>query len=334
MRRMLWILAMMMIGCVDVSNEATSTQAETSADADPCGGDPLLLDIGSGVAMSDVAHGVMFDIDATGIRRKVAWPTKGAWLVLDVNHNGRIDSGAELFGSASKAPGSVEALAAYDDNGDHVIDQSDPVFPALRVWIDKLRDGVSQPDELVSMAAAGVLMIDLRSGDFPPYVDAAGNRFLRASPMVMSSESVLPAWSVIPSGHTGPASAEDVCHPDPGPTFWRCYTTCYFRMKFFYEQLFPDAAYAICGGTGSRNLDGSPMPGAIPWSTWYAAGVGAWASRDSAVLESQTLCQRQPYQLYSPPLWDVQCEQSDRYGVWASQGGTPLFRTTCFKVTQ
>lgn len=332
-RHMLLILAV--TGCAGVSEEVTPvmTQAETTVDADPCGGDPLLLDIGSGVALSDVAHGVVFDIDATGIKRMVPWPTKGAWLVLDVNGNGRIDDGRELFGSASKAPGSVEALAAYDDNGDHLIDPSDAVFSNLRLWVDKNRDGVTQ-DELVPLSSVGIMVIDLRSGDFAPYVDAAGNRFLRASPMVTVSETVLPAWSVLPSGHTGPASAGDVCHPDPGQTFWRCYTACYFRMKFFYEQLFLDAAYAICGGEGGREVDGSPAPGAIPWSTWYAAGVGAWASRDSAVLEAQTLCKNAPFQFFSRQLWDVQCEQSDRYGVWASQGGTPLFRTTCYKVTQ
>lgn len=91
------------------------------------------------------------------------WPSAVTpWLARDVNGNGRIDDGAELFGSDTRLPSGrtavngFEALAALDDDGDGVVDARDAAFPSLLLWRDMDGDKRSTPDELEPLAQAGV----------------------------------------------------------------------------------------------------------------------------------------------------------------------------------
>jgi len=70
---------------------------------------------------------------------RTAWPAD-PWLVRDLNKNGKVDSGRELFGSFTMlksgklAKNGFEALAELDDNGDKVIDERDAAFASLLLW--------------------------------------------------------------------------------------------------------------------------------------------------------------------------------------------------------
>jgi hypothetical protein len=119
-----------------------------------------------------------FDLAGTHARVTTDWVSaQTPWLALDRNGNGRIDDGAELFGSmtsladGSRARDGFAALAALDDDGDGRITAHDSVFGELLVWRDINQDRVSSPDELTSAMTAGLVSIDLGYRVVPHCVD-------------------------------------------------------------------------------------------------------------------------------------------------------------------
>ncbi|MEB3265106.1 MAG: Ig-like domain-containing protein, partial [Cyanobacteriota bacterium] len=130
---------------------------------------PLALDLnGDGIQTLSLESGVAFDIDADGQAESVGWLSDGdAWLGLDRNGNGSLDSGAELFGNHTPLQGGgtaaegFAALADLDSNSDLNLDAADARYGELLLWSDRNRDGVSQADELTGLAQAGVVSIAL-----------------------------------------------------------------------------------------------------------------------------------------------------------------------------
>ena len=80
-------------------------------------------------------------------------------VVRNLDGNGEIDDGSELFGNASMD--AFTDLAGYDSNQDGVIDQSDDVWTDLKVWRDLDQDGVTDIGELTTMHQIGVVSISL-----------------------------------------------------------------------------------------------------------------------------------------------------------------------------
>ena len=88
------------------------------------------------------------------------WPTDATpWIALDLDGDGAITTGAELFGSSTVlasgalAPNGFAALAALDANGDGILDARDPMFSRLVLWSDRNGDHRSTPDELRPLAS-------------------------------------------------------------------------------------------------------------------------------------------------------------------------------------
>ena len=171
---------------------------------------PIVLDLdGNGFRFTGLEEAVEFDLDADGVTETLGW-TDGAeeeaFLVLDRNGNGRIDDGTELFGGASPQPESSEpegfkALRVFDEpaqggTGDGWITAEDAVYPLLRLWLDRNHDGVSQPEELSSLAARGVEGLELRVVDSRRR-DRHGNELRWASHLLTEGRRSLRAVDVI-----------------------------------------------------------------------------------------------------------------------------------------
>ena len=131
--------------------------------------DPIILDLdGDGLETIGLAGNVYFDHDGDGVLTKTGWAgANDALLVWDRNGNGTIDTGAELFGDftplpdGTLAPNGFAALAALDANGDGVIDASDPAFHELKLWRDTSQDGQTGAGELITLADAGIVSLNL-----------------------------------------------------------------------------------------------------------------------------------------------------------------------------
>ena len=140
---------------------------------------PILIDTaGDGYRLTGADAGVQFDLDGDGQPlERVAWTepdSDDAWLVLDRNANGVVDSGEELFGnrtpafadsSEPRAANGFEALLLAEGPSygggtvDRVIDAHDAVFSRLRLWFDRNHDGRTDRGELVSLPDAGIVSI-------------------------------------------------------------------------------------------------------------------------------------------------------------------------------
>lgn len=83
------------------------------------------------------------------------WPTAATpWIARDLDGDGAITSGAELFGSSTAlangatARNGFDALATLDANNDGTVDANDPAFAELVLWSDRNGDHRSTRDEL------------------------------------------------------------------------------------------------------------------------------------------------------------------------------------------
>lgn len=152
--------------------------------------DPLVLDLdGDGIELSHVKDGVMFDIDADGVKDQTAFVTGGdAFLALDRNANGSIDDGSELFGDQNGAIDGFEELRKYDSNEDGVINREDDVFDKLRLFSDDNRDGLTQLDEIHTLQQKRIEAILLDSAHDVDY-DVNENPIIKAGSYVLKDGS-------------------------------------------------------------------------------------------------------------------------------------------------
>ena len=142
-----------------------------SPDDDPFGGGggfllPIAIDLdndGLDIISIDQSR-VVFQSDSGGPLFRVGWlGASDAWLALDRNGNGVIDTLSEISfaNDADGATTDLEGLQAYDSNADGVFDASDELWSSFTLWQDANTNGFGSAGELTSLDAAGVTSINL-----------------------------------------------------------------------------------------------------------------------------------------------------------------------------
>jgi len=134
--------------------------------------------------LTSPAAGVLFDIDGDGDLEQVAWTEAGAavaLLAVDVNGDGRITSGRELFGSfsvprAGNGPNAlIETFKATGAPLSGAVQNGHKLYEALLLWLDENHNGISEEWELRPLkevfTAVGLGFVK------EDRVDGHGNRF-------------------------------------------------------------------------------------------------------------------------------------------------------------
>ncbi|MBC7457688.1 MAG: hypothetical protein H7235_05380, partial [Bdellovibrionaceae bacterium] len=191
------------------------------------------------IITTSVSEGVKFDMKGDGIARQTAWigarikmedavsssgvPMKrivselaeDGFLVIP-DAQGKVTSSKQLFGSNMEINGhkytnGFEALAALSGKDCRSGDikkqyfgpwDGDKYESLVKVWIDKNRNGVSDPGEVISLREAGVPAINTCYTTKYAMTDSSGNEtairalMLYQSPMTASESEILSALSV------------------------------------------------------------------------------------------------------------------------------------------
>jgi hypothetical protein len=149
----------------DISSDASLRFREARAWRQPV--DPLMLDLdGDGLELKRASASILFDHNADGIRTGTGWiSADDGILVRDLNANGTIDSGRELFGvdtvksDGHHALNGFDALADLDTNADGQLTEADLWWNQLMVWRDVNQDGRCSNEEIVQLAHLGISRI-------------------------------------------------------------------------------------------------------------------------------------------------------------------------------
>jgi hypothetical protein len=103
-----------------------------------------------------------------GVSRTQWIGPKTPWLGLDRDGSGCVESESELFGPSAYGDDGFATLAAFDDDGNGLIDARDAVFERLLLWSDADQDRRCTPLEVLSLREAGVRSLSLAAQKGPP----------------------------------------------------------------------------------------------------------------------------------------------------------------------
>ena len=146
----------------------------------------IVIDLNrNGVTTSKEGKHIHFDFDSNGFAESTGWinPQDG-FLVVDLNNNGEIDNGRELFGNhtplkdGTLATNGFEALKEWDSNGDGVISELDEGWSQLKIWRDKPDKppyGKTDEGELLSLDEIGLKSINLNYNELN-FTDLSKNK--------------------------------------------------------------------------------------------------------------------------------------------------------------
>lgn len=156
---------------------------------------PVVLDLdGNGVHLIDGAKsGAWFDMDSDGRADDSGWISRGdGFLVVDRNNNGIIDNGSELsfLAESPNAKSDLQALTAFDSNGDGIISAQDVRFSELKIWVDRNSNGSTDTGELQSLADHGIASVNLQGQSTNERVKLGKNIILANSTFIRTNGTI------------------------------------------------------------------------------------------------------------------------------------------------
>lgn len=112
--------------------------------------DPLIINYDAATA-SVTQEKYAFDLDANGTMDQISFVGPGSgFLALDLNNDGTINDGSELFGPQSG--NGFADLASFDLDGNNWIDENDAIYNKLQIWS---KDSTGK-DVLMALGQQGV----------------------------------------------------------------------------------------------------------------------------------------------------------------------------------
>ena len=121
--------------------------------------DPLVINFDGELPKLDETR-FSFDLDNDGEEDQISNLKKGSgFLALDKNEDGKINAGAELFGTI--LGNGFKELAEHDEDHNSWIDENDAIWDKLRIW----NGGESEQRELLALGEVGVGAIYLNAAE-------------------------------------------------------------------------------------------------------------------------------------------------------------------------
>lgn len=134
--------------------------------------DPLVINF-TGEATELTHQKFSFDIDADGHEDHISFVKPGSGLLaLDMNDDGVINDGSELFGAMTGS--GFSELKEYDGDGNNWIDENDSIYDRLRIWTKSS----SGEDALLSLGQKGVGALYLGNISSPFSIKTSDNELL------------------------------------------------------------------------------------------------------------------------------------------------------------
>ncbi len=167
-------LTLLLGGCCNHAESDSRIDLMEGGDVDDAGRQPssaIIIDLDrDGKVETTALSGsrIHFDHNRNGFAEQSGWVGRDdGLLVLDLNGNGKIDHGGELFGNqtlladGSTAANGFEALKQYDSNGNGRLDAGDARWGEFRIWQDSNQNGLAEEGELRGLDAVGLASLNL-----------------------------------------------------------------------------------------------------------------------------------------------------------------------------
>ncbi|MFD2265421.1 cadherin-like domain-containing protein [Lacibacterium aquatile] len=191
-------------------NEGNPPIADTGSGDDhgyDGGTPPIILDLdkdGEIIANAEKS-GVTFDWNGDGKASKTAWVDQGdGFLMLDRNGDGKAQSEDIIF--ANDHPDAQTDMdgvrLAYDSNKNGKLDAGDEKFADFKVWQDLNQDGISQAEEIKTLAEHGISSIGLEAPRIDSKID--GGALHRETEVTFEDGSTTKAGDVTIHHQDGP----------------------------------------------------------------------------------------------------------------------------------